>query len=198
MKYDYDTQYEQKLRELAQHSKKILDIGGGRPFQKRLAGYRELLAGKEYLTVDIDPTTKPDVVGDAHALPFADASFDAVLHNSVFEHLHSPWIAANEIHRVLRHNGVMLAVIPWVYPYHARKGHYGDYWRFTGDGLRQLFTGFSSVEITPMGRWWQTAGGFIPGYWRLRPMLKPVLFLLDRMISPRRSTTPFHMIWARK
>lgn len=198
MKYDFDIIYEEKLQKLAANSRRILDVGGGRPFQKRLAGHRELLKGKEYITIDIDPTTIPDIVGDAHKLPFPDASFDAVLHSSVFEHLHSPWVAASEIHRVLRSGGTMLAVVPWIYPYHARKGHYRDFWRISEDGLRQLFAGFASVEIHNMGRWWQTAGGFLPGYWLMRSWLEPILYGLDRFVSPKRSTTPFHLIWAKK
>lgn len=198
MTYDFDELYDRKLRDLASRSKRILDVGGGRPFQKRLAGHRELLQGKECVTLDIDATTKPDVVGDAHLMPFPDASFDAVLHSSVLEHLHSPWLAAAEMYRVLKPGGVMLGVVPWVYPFHARRGHYSDFWRFSEDGLRQLFSSFASVEVTNMGRWWMTMGRFLPGYWRLRPVLEPVLYLLDRTVAPHRSTTPFHMVWAVK
>lgn len=198
MKYEYDERFDTKLRELAAVSRRILDVGGGRPFQKRLGGARSLLVGREYLTLDVDPTTHPDVVGDAHALPFADASFDAVLHSSVLEHLHSPWVAAAEMYRVLRPGGVMLGIVPWVYPYHARKGHYSDYWRFSGDGLVQLFSRFSSVEVTGMGRWWSAMGNFMPGYWRVRPIIGPVLYILDRAVAPQRSTTAFNMVWAIK
>ncbi len=198
MKYEHDERFDAKLRDLATASRRILDVGGGRPFQKRLGGARDLLAGREYLTLDVDPSTHPDVVGDAHALPFPDASFDAVFHSSVLEHLHSPWIAAAEMHRVLRPGGIMLAVVPWVYPYHARKGHYADYWRFSRDGLTQLFSRFSSVEVTGMGRWWSAMGNFLPGYWRVRPVLGPVLYLLDRAVAPQRSTAAFHMVWAMK
>ena len=50
---------------------KVLDVGS--------AGGRN----KEYfpnsLTVDIDPQYKPDVVADAHNLPFADASYECIV-----------------------------------------------------------------------------------------------------------------------
>jgi ubiquinone/menaquinone biosynthesis C-methylase UbiE len=198
MKYDYNDWYDQKLHDIARQSTRILDVGGGRPFQKRLAEYRELLRGIEYVTLDIDPSTKPDIVGDAHALPFDDGSFDAVLHSSVLEHLHSPWIAAREMYRVLRPGGCVLGVVPWIYPYHAREGHYHDYWRFTQDGLQRLFADFRTIELQKMGRWWQTGGLFLPGYWRIRSFVEPMLYVFDRCISPNRSTTPFHGIWACK
>jgi len=44
--------------------------------------------------------------GDAMALPFPDASFDAVVSTSVFEHLQHPDRAAAEVARVLRPGGV--------------------------------------------------------------------------------------------
>lgn len=46
------------------------------------------------------------VAGDAQKLPFADASFDAVVSTSVFEHLPDPAQAAAEVARVLRPGGV--------------------------------------------------------------------------------------------
>lgn len=46
------------------------------------------------------------VEGDAHALPFPDASFDAVVSTSVFEHLEDVGLAASEVARVLRPGGV--------------------------------------------------------------------------------------------
>ena len=44
--------------------------------------------------------------GNAQTLPFADASFDAVVSTSVFEHLKQPDRAAAEVARVLRPGGV--------------------------------------------------------------------------------------------
>jgi len=198
MRYDYQDFFENKLRYIAQNSRSILDVGGGRPFQKILSTQRDLLKDVEYTTLDIDPSTEPDVVGDAHSLPFSDGSFDAVLHSSVFEHLHSPWIAARECWRVLKPGGFMLGIIPFIYPYHARRGHYEDYWRFSQDGLRRLFSDFSQIEIQKMGRWWQAGGNFLPGYWRFRVILGPLLYIFDRAVDFRRSTTAFHCIFARK
>jgi len=46
------------------------------------------------------------VVGSAYALPFADASLDAVFSHALYEHLARPADAAAELHRVLRPGGV--------------------------------------------------------------------------------------------
>jgi len=39
MRYDYQKFFEEKLRELAKE-KDVLDVGGGRPFQKYMAPYK--------------------------------------------------------------------------------------------------------------------------------------------------------------
>lgn len=56
---------------------------------------------------------------DATALPFADASFDAVTMNYGLLHLAEPERALSEAFRVLRHGG-RLAFSVWASPLHAR------------------------------------------------------------------------------
>ncbi|GAB3576738.1 class I SAM-dependent methyltransferase [Amycolatopsis endophytica] len=54
------------------------------------------------------------VPGDVHAIPFADASFDAVLCERVFQHLTDPVAAVTEIARVVRPGGrVVLVDTDW-------------------------------------------------------------------------------------
>ena len=57
--------------------------------------------------------------GDAEALPFADASFDAVVGAFVLNHLPRPDVAAAELARVLASGG-RLAVTVWDVPERAR------------------------------------------------------------------------------
>src|SRR5436190_17793338 len=52
------------------------------------------------------------VIGDAEALPFPDASFDAVTCMEVLSHLHDPVIALREMRRVLKPTGVLLGSAP--------------------------------------------------------------------------------------
>lgn len=64
------------------------------------------------------------MTGDAVALPFADASADAVFANDVMEHLPDPPAALREIYRVLRDDGRLYVDFP---PYHHPYGaHLSD------------------------------------------------------------------------
>jgi SAM-dependent methyltransferase len=77
-----------------------------------------------------------DLVADAHVLPFPDASFDFVFSLAVFEHLHSPWIAAREIARVLRPGGQVYTLAAFLQPLHGYPDHY---FNTTESGLARLF-----------------------------------------------------------
>lgn len=199
MKYDYDVFFEEKLKFIAQNSQKILDVGGGRPFQKILSKHRDLLRHKDYITLDIDPNTRPTVVGDAHNMPFPDSSFDAVTHVYVFEHLDNPQRAASEILRVLKPGGYMLGIVPFIHPYHARKNAYRDFWRFSRDGAVKLFSDFREIEIFKIGRYFRAAIGFLPFLWRFKRILEPAAYVLDRLlIKDSRNTTAGYIIFAKK
>lgn len=120
----------------------ILDLGAGED------PYRALLRGR-VVSVDITAALTPQVVGDAHALPFRDAVFDAVVASQVFEHLHSPWLAAAELARVLKPGGTALVAVPFLFWLHQRPH---DYYRYTEYGLRKLFEPhFEIARLTPYG-----------------------------------------------
>lgn len=77
----------------------ILDCGAGkRPI------YHENVVN--YEIVDYDST---DVIGVGEALPFADASFDAVISVAVLEHVRDPFKCAKEIIRVLKPGAIYTA-----------------------------------------------------------------------------------------
>ncbi|HWC85619.1 MAG TPA: methyltransferase domain-containing protein [Solirubrobacteraceae bacterium] len=59
--------------------------------------------------LDISPETQADVVHDLERFPypFADSSFDQVLMQDVLEHVRDPIRVVEELHRVLRPNGIL-------------------------------------------------------------------------------------------
>ena len=115
---------------------RVLDIGSSE------AGYGNLFPNR--VGVDIDESKNPDVVGDAHELPFNDNEFDVILCTEVLEHLHSPHIAAEEMRRVLKPSGKLILTTRFMYPLHDAPH---DYFRFTEHGLRHLFKEWEIEEL---------------------------------------------------
>jgi len=99
-------------------------------------------------SVDISPARKPDVVGDAHHIPFPDASFERVVCAEMLEHADDPRQVVAEIQRVLVQGGIAVLTTRFAFPVHDAPG---DYWRFTPYGLKKLFAGFEIIELTSDG-----------------------------------------------
>jgi SAM-dependent methyltransferase len=98
--------------------KTVLDLGCGP--RDQAAPFMHL--GMDYVGLD-RPGTAADIFGDAHFLPFREASFDLVFAYAVLEHLFNPHLAAQEIRRVLRPGGVFLGTVSQGEPFHASYFH---------------------------------------------------------------------------
>ena len=137
---------------------RVLDIGAGQVVEKNhRAGlhalaerYSRLMAKQDYIGLEIGTESKPAVVGDAHRLPFADATMDAVLLVSVLEHLYDPIRAVDEISRVLKPGGIFFSYAPFYHPYHASPH---DYFRITTDGYRYLLRDYDDVQLVSAGNY---------------------------------------------
>ncbi len=116
---------------------RVLVVGGREVGQ----GMQALLEtrGIELVETDIDFGPRTRLVCDAHQLPFADGSFDGLVIQAVLEHVLDPWACVEEIHRVLRPDGLVYAETPFLY---RRHGGPFDFTRFTFLGHRRLFRRF--------------------------------------------------------
>jgi hypothetical protein len=64
--------------------------------------------------------------------------------------------------RVLKPGGTLFCYVPFLSPYHAMPGYYGDYFRYTEDGIRSLCMDFADVQIVPVRGPVETLGHLIP------------------------------------
>lgn len=122
--------------------KRLLNYGSGD------GGDRKWLESRGYgvTTFDVYPGEFTDYVCDGHNLPFADEQFEIVTSTAVFEHLHDPFQAAREIHRVLIPGGAHVGSVAFLEPFHAN-----SYFHMSHLGVREIFlrAGFRSVKIYP-------------------------------------------------
>jgi SAM-dependent methyltransferase len=128
----------------------VVDIGSGASRHSALS-----VESNTYVRLDYPGTNRrygvpPDILGDAHTLPFASAAADAVLLLEVAEHLRDPHQALEEIHRVLREDGALYLSVPFLYPVHDAPH---DFLRFTRFGLLELLRshGFTPTRIIQHG-----------------------------------------------
>jgi len=185
--YDYQHFFEKGLQQLAK-CKVVYDVGGGKPFQKGMEKYKKMFANVNFKTIDVDPNYEPDIVGDIHNLPLNDGSADGVLCLSVLEHISEPKKAVQEMHRILRKDGIFLGWVPSIYPYHARKGVYPDNYRYFDDGLKTLFKDFSSVTVHNTGGYFETMLYFLPAQNLARTLLQKSAYYLDRILRTHKKT----------
>ncbi len=148
--YHLDAAHAQCLAKLPEGTR-VLEIGCGGG-QSR-SWFRRI--GMEYVGTDISKTRVweelrqfggPDLICDAHFLPFAEDSFDVVYSAAVFEHLACPIRAVQEIRRVLKPGGLMLGNASFMEPWHDH-----SYFHLSPLGAIELLTagGMKPIKVWP-------------------------------------------------
>ncbi|MFG2497179.1 class I SAM-dependent methyltransferase [Streptomyces sp. NPDC048441] len=133
------------LRLLPGPAPTLLVVGGGTVGNGVAAVYDD----PRVTVIGFDITGSPvtQFVADAHRIPLADGSVDAVLVQAVLEHVLDPWQVVSEMHRVLKGRGLVYAETPFLQQVHA--GAY-DFVRFTASGHRYLFRRFDELAAGPV------------------------------------------------
>jgi SAM-dependent methyltransferase len=90
-------------RFLSQISGRVLDIGAGsKPYRCYLK------KDVTYISMDLNNSYHPDVVGSTLQLGFLPGAFDAVICTEVLEHVPDPYRALFEINNVLKQGGIFI------------------------------------------------------------------------------------------
>lgn len=127
-----------------------VDVGGG---------YR---SKDGFLRLDIDVELGPDVVADAHYLPFRNNTINEIYCSHVLEHLQNPRLAVKEIARVLKSRAVATIIVPnmrlpWAiylsYNYGDKRSPFEAHeWKITRTALERLTRNSDLVtsELQPL------------------------------------------------
>ena len=167
----------------------VLDIGS------KGAPYASVIPHTGLVTLDVDPSRKPDICCDIHEREWEGDYFDTVVAIEVLEHLRDPARAISQIRRVLKVGGVAILSTRFLCRYHPDPE---DHYRFSWDSLRYLCREFTEVEILHHGNraqvLWETvnAGG------RSRVFLNVLNPLVARLESTRTRFPLGFVVWARK
>lgn len=144
-----------------------------------------------------------------------DGEAGSVLCLSVLEHVLYPERAVREISRILRPGGLAIVSVPFFVAYHGKSGRganpvfdrnkgwqsdsshggYGDFWRFTHEGLAFLFAeaGFSRIDVFPIDGRLISRLQMLGIYHRLHglPFLASLMARLDQPRLGRATTMHF-------
>lgn len=135
---------------------RVLDIGCGiKPYKEVIESVTDTYIGLDHIN-SIHGSTDVDIMGNAIALPFCDATFDSIVSFQVLEHISEPSQFLSEAHRTLKNDCYMLLTTPFIWGEHEQPY---DYYRFTRYGLEYLTkkAGFDVIFIKPETGYWSSA-----------------------------------------
>lgn len=144
----------------SQPSSRVLNVGAGQGSFTRLLQARGFDVVSSDVTEPALEVLRARVAGevvraDVTALPFPDASFDAVVAGEVLEHVEHDADATAEVTRVLRPQGVFALSVPahptWFGASDAWAGHVRRYTRRRLEGLIGATPGLELVTLRPWG-----------------------------------------------
>lgn len=139
---------------------KILVIGGGNIG----SGLQELYQDSsiDLISTDIYPSDKINFISDCHNIPIKDESVDGVIIQAVLEHVINPNKVINEVYRILKKDGIILAETPFMQSSHEEPY---DFHRYTELGHRWLLKSFKEIYRSTNG------GPGLSFYWSISSLI---------------------------
>jgi SAM-dependent methyltransferase len=141
--------------------------------------YQSLFPGKRYVKQDFqdfDPPCIDIICNICNMSPIPDESFGLILNLESLEHISNPQKAIDEIHRVLRPNGLLILTTVMHFKIHR---YPKDYWRFTPHGVELLLSRFKILDCAlegsenwPIGIWVTAQKTSIKEEWGRLPPLR--------------------------
>jgi SAM-dependent methyltransferase len=119
----------------------------------------------EVVNYDIASDISGAIIGSLESTPFDSNSFDSIICNAVLEHVPNVHRVMDELSRILKPGGNLIAAIPFLQPLHLVPT---DFRRYTSDGLKELgeLHNLRTVVVLPVHTIAQTLG-WIAWEWAL-------------------------------
>ncbi len=146
--YDSEQLMASKINWLVSHCQRVLDVGQSSREQARF-----FLPGQlETVDINDDPDSPPDFIDDICAPDRLQQNrYDGIVCLSVLEHVYDPFQAIENLHQLLKSDGVLFLHLPFMFRYHAASDlAFTDCYRFSRDGIAWLLRDFSEVTLYPI------------------------------------------------
>jgi len=98
---------------------------------------------KDVINIDFYPFDNVDIVADVSDIPVNSNSVDAIINESVLEHVDHPEKIVSEIYRLLKPGGYIYLSVPFIVSFHSSPD---DYYRWTKRGLQTMMSRFTEIE----------------------------------------------------
>ena len=188
-----DLNFRREIIDKIKNNMRVLDIG------KSMREDFNKIKCKEIKTLDINIFDDyPDIQLDLSEEVEIEKTelyerFDVIICLAVLEHVYNPFIAIQNLKKMLTHHGIIFGYVPFLYHYHApRDLYFQDYYRYSKDGLAYLLKDFKDIKIYPVrGRLSSAMHILFGSMWKKTfEKLKFNLFL-DRFFSKNKDVSKF-------
>ena len=159
----------------------VLDIG------KAMRDKHKKIVCKSLETLDVnDFGDYPDIICDICSdVTGLENKYDKIICIAILEHVYDPFKAVANLKKLLKENGIIYGMVPYLYHYHAPQNlKFQDYFRFSKDALAYLFKDYSEVELYPIrGRVSSSFNLMFAGRWKNYMEKTNINIFLDKLSS---------------